>query len=96
MAIKLFDSRMFDGSRNFTDLPETVFFDVLRDHAAKLKCAIITEFITDWITKVWFDFEYRDRNFQSIINSAITGFLLTNQIVPMKYCLKSQSIFAGF
>lgn len=63
MPTKLFDSRMCDGSRNFVDFPETVFFDKLRDRAAKLEAAKITAFITDWVTEVWLDFEFRGQKF---------------------------------
>jgi hypothetical protein len=54
---------MCDDSRKFVELPETVFFDVLRDYAAKLKGTRITDFITDWVTEVWLDFEYRGHEF---------------------------------
>ena len=63
MKIELFDFRACDGSRKFAELPETVFFDVLRDHTPKLKGALITGFITDWVTEVWLDFEYRGQKF---------------------------------
>ena len=63
MTIKLPDFRTCDGSRNFAEFPETVFFDVLRDHAAKLKGALVTEFITDWVTEAWLDFEYCGQKF---------------------------------
>lgn len=49
---------MKDGSRNFADLPEVVFFDELRSHGRKLTGAMEAGFITDWVTEVWLDFEY--------------------------------------
>lgn len=54
---------MKDGSRNFADLPEVVFFDELREIARKFEGAHETGFITDWITEVWLDFEYRGHKF---------------------------------
>ncbi len=63
MSYKLFDFRMNDGSRNFADLPETVFFDKLREHAAELEGAKITGFVTDWVTEVWLDFEFLGQKF---------------------------------
>ena len=54
---------MNDDSKNFAEFPETVFFDQLRDHAAKLRGAKITDFLTDWVTEVWLDFEFRKQNF---------------------------------
>jgi hypothetical protein len=63
MPINLFDFRMNDGSRHFADLPETVFFDDLRQYAARLPGAKETGFVTDWVTEVWLDFEFRGQNF---------------------------------
>ena len=60
---KLFDIRMNDGSHNFADLPESVFFDKLCEHAEAFKNAQVTEFITDWVTEVWLDFEYHGHKF---------------------------------
>lgn len=54
---------MKDGSRNFADLPEAVFFDELREIANKFEGAQETGFITDWMTEVWLDFDYRGHKF---------------------------------
>ncbi len=54
---------MKDGSRNFADLPETFFFDKLREIGQQLSGAKETGFLTDWITEVWFDFEFRNQQF---------------------------------
>ena len=54
---------MNDGSRNFIEFPETVFFDQLREYAAELRGAQITGFVSDWVTEVWLDFEFRGQNF---------------------------------
>lgn len=54
---------MKDGSRNFADLPEFVFFDELRSHARKLAGAVEASFITDWVTEVWLDFEFQGHRF---------------------------------
>lgn len=54
---------MADGSRNFADLPETVSFDELRNHLAKFDGAKETEFLTDCVSEVWLDFEFRGENF---------------------------------
>ena len=63
MSFKLFNFKMNDGSRNFADLPETVFFDELREIAGKLDGARETGFVTDWVTEVWLDFEFRGHKF---------------------------------
>lgn len=60
---RLFDWRAKDGSRNFADLPEVVFFDELRSHLGKLTGAVESEFLTDWLTEVWLDFEYEGYRF---------------------------------
>ena len=60
---KLFDYRMEDGSRNFADLPETVFFDELRTHLKGLTGAVETSFLTDWVTEVWLAFDHRGHSF---------------------------------
>lgn len=54
---------MNDGSRHFFEIPETVFFDELQEIAKKLNGANETNFITDWVTEVWLDFEYRGHQF---------------------------------
>ena len=54
---------MKDGSRNFAALPESVFFDELRKIAKGFEGAKETNFITDWVTEVWLDFEYRGHKF---------------------------------
>lgn len=63
MRNKLFDVNFGDGSRNFADLPETFFFDRLREIAGTLEGAVETGFLTDWVTEVWLDFVYRGHNF---------------------------------
>jgi hypothetical protein len=63
MPIKLFNFRMHNGSRHFADLPETVFFDELREWAVRLSGAKEIGFLTDWVTEVWLDFEFRGQNF---------------------------------
>ena len=59
MPIKLFDFRMNDGSRNFADLPENVFFDKLRECVSTFSGAKEIGFVMDWITEVWLYFEFR-------------------------------------
>lgn len=63
MSSELFDIRMHDGSRNFADLPELIFFDRLREIAKQLAGATETAFVTDWVTEVWLDFDFREHRF---------------------------------
>lgn len=60
---KLIDCRLPNGFRNFADLPESVFFDELREIAGKLEGSVEKQFVTDWVTEVWLDFEYRGHLF---------------------------------
>ena len=71
---RLFDFRMRDGSRNFADLPEIVFFDTLRTHARKLAGVSETGFLTDWVTEVWLDLEFRGHRFS--INNQLGNYWL--------------------
>ncbi len=54
---------MSDGCRHFAELPETVFFDVLREYAATLEGSSETAFVTDWVTEVWLDFDFSGHKF---------------------------------
>lgn len=54
---------MNDGSRHFGDVPEIVFFDAMREHLKRLNGASETEFISDMVTEMWMDFEYKDNKF---------------------------------
>jgi hypothetical protein len=59
----LFDMRMNDGSRHFADMPESVFFDAVADHAETLDGAEVTNFISDGVIEMWLDFSYRGHKF---------------------------------
>ncbi len=63
MISDLFDMRMNDGSRHFADMPETVFFDEVADHAEKLEGAEITRFLTDGVIEMWLDLKWREHEF---------------------------------
>lgn len=60
---EIFDYRMKDGSRNFTDLPMTRDWYEVRDHVRRLPGAVLTRFITDNVTEAWIDFTYRGHTF---------------------------------
>ena len=59
----IFDFRMHDGSRNFTDLPLSRDWYEVRDHVSALTGAILTGFVTDDVTEAWIDFSYRGHRF---------------------------------
>ena len=63
MTMQLLDIRMNDGSRHFSELPEAVGFDEIRQHSAQLAGAIETGFISDDVTEMWLDLEYRGHAF---------------------------------
>lgn len=87
---------MKDGSRNFADLPETVFFDELRDIAKKFEDAKVTDFVTDWVTEVWLDFEYRGHKFS--INNPYGNywFFVQNPDCPDEILLEVIEYFERF
>jgi len=59
----LLNDRMYDGSRHFAMLPQTVLWDKVRDHITVLSGAQLTSFICDGITEAWIDFTFRGHNF---------------------------------
>ena len=54
---------MNDGSRNFADLPEIASFDKMRELLVTFGGAVETDFVTDQVTEIWLDFEYRGHQF---------------------------------
>ena len=96
MPVKLFDFRLKDGSRNFADLRETVYYDELRRIARKLDGARETRFLTDWVTEVWLDFEYRGEKFA--INSQLGDywFIVENPACPDQILLEVVEHFQKF
>lgn len=54
---------MHDGSRQFAALPESVSWEQLRDHLARLEGVVVTDFITDHVVEAWIDFSYRGHDF---------------------------------
>lgn len=61
--IKLFDLRMHDGSRQFLTLPESMPWNLLRDHVAELEGVKVTGYLTDQVAEVWTDFTFRGQKF---------------------------------
>jgi hypothetical protein len=55
--------RMNDGSRRFAALPQKVLWHGVRDHAAKLPGAAVTDFLCDGITEAWISFSYQGQEF---------------------------------
>jgi hypothetical protein len=59
----IFDIRMYDGSRHFGSLPETVSvteadLSRLRAHANQLRGAKVVKTLTDNVTEAWLDFDH--------------------------------------
>jgi nicotinate-nucleotide adenylyltransferase len=73
---------MKDGSRNFADLPEIVCFDTLRSHARKLAGVSEIGFLTDWVTEVWLDLEYRGHRFSINNQMGNYWFFVENPLCP--------------
>ena len=62
--MKLIDYKASDGSRQFLALPESVEWGEMRDHITALTGATVTEYLTDHVTEVWIDFDFRGQNFR--------------------------------
>lgn len=90
---KLFDIRMNDGSRNFADLPESIFFDKLHEHAKAFINAEVTGFVTDWVTEVWLDFEYRGNKFSINNQMGEYWFFVENPNCPDEVLLEVLEYF---
>lgn len=93
---KLFNITMHDGSRNFADLPESIFFDELRELVKNFEGARETGFVTDWVTEVWLDFEYRGHKFS--VNNQPGGywFFVDDPNCPDKILLEVVEYFERF
>jgi hypothetical protein len=63
MLSNLLENKLIDGSRHFVDMPEVAFFDDFYDHTEELEGARLTEFVTDGVTGMWLDFEFRGHEF---------------------------------
>ncbi len=61
--IQLLDLTIHDGSRQFVALPESVPWNVMREHIASLEGTSVTAYLTDKITEVWIDFSYCGHKF---------------------------------
>lgn len=96
MSHKLFDFRMRDGSRNFADFPETVFFDQLRDIVKQLEGATETGFATEWVTEVWLDFDFRVHQFSINNQHGNYWFFVENPECPDEILLEVVEHFQKF
>jgi hypothetical protein len=61
--MKLLDLRARDGSRQFLALAEVVPWGRLRAHLGNLAGAKETGYLSDEVTEVWIDFQYRGHAF---------------------------------
>jgi hypothetical protein len=61
--VTLLDHRAHDGSRIFTELPQTVLWEAVRNHISGLRGAELTGFLCDYVTEGWIDFRYRGHSF---------------------------------
>ena len=54
---------MRDGSRHFYDFPEILSFESCREFLKTLGGAEITGYLTDQVTEVWIDLNFRGHKF---------------------------------
>ena len=87
---------MNDGSRNFADLPETFFFDELREIIKKFAGATETAFVTDWVTEVWIDFEYCGHKFSINNQMGDYWFFVENPDCPDEILIEVVQHFEKF
>lgn len=62
----LLNHRTHDGSRHFAEFDqesEQFPWDQVRDHLAGLEGATVTGYLTDNVTEVWIDFDYKKHKF---------------------------------
>jgi hypothetical protein len=62
-AMQLLNHRMVDGSRQFAALPESMPWNQLGDHLARLRGVQVTKFLTDGVIEAWIDFTFRGHKF---------------------------------
>src|SRR4051794_30039032 len=60
---RLYSIIMHDGSRHFSDLPQTVDWYEFRDYISETPDYTLTNFITDHVTEAWIDFDYKCHHF---------------------------------
>jgi len=82
MSEGLLNNIMYDGSRQFGELPQTVLWNELCDHISKLDGATVTSFITDGITEAWIDFTYREQEFSVNDQFGDYWFFVTDPTCP--------------
>jgi len=88
--VKVFDFRMNDGSRKFVELPEIVFFDRMREHVGVLDGAVEKKFVTDGVTEMWLDFEYRGHHFS--INNQMGDYWFFVEDVTCPDCILAEVV----
>lgn len=59
----LLDHRAHDGSRKFAELPQSLLWHAVRDHASQLRGVELGNFITDDVTEGWIDFSFAGHSF---------------------------------
>jgi len=60
---KIYSMIMYDGSRHFASVPETIGWGTLCDHIVLLPGTELSGFVSDGVTEAWIDFTYRGHKF---------------------------------
>lgn len=82
MKGKLLNFIMNDKSRKFAELLENCDWEVLRFHLEKLREIQVTDYITDNITTVWIDFNYKNQRFSINNQYGEYWFFSQNPVCP--------------
>ncbi|MEW4564344.1 hypothetical protein AB1K70_17530 [Bremerella sp. JC770] len=93
--MKLNNTIMHDGSRDFGALPECFPHEQLRDHIAQWPEAKVTSFVSDGVTEAWLHFEYRGHQFSANTQFGEWWFFVDDPLCPdeillavLSYCAK--------
>ncbi len=90
----IFDFRMHDGSRNFTDLPMTQDWYAVRDHVRLLPGATLTGFVTDDVTEAWIDFTWRGHRFSINNQYGDDWFFVDDPLCPEGFLMEVRAHWA--
>jgi hypothetical protein len=82
MKAKLINAITHSKSRQFVDLPESVDWEVLRGHLEKFSGALVTDYVSDGVTEMWLDFNYKGYKFSINNQYGEYWFFSQNPVCP--------------
>lgn len=94
--MNLLNITMKDGSRHFFSLPESTSFLDLRRFLEKHDEITVTDYVTDHVTEVWIDFDFRKHHFSVNNQSGQYWFFVADPTCPDKALLELSSYCTSF